>query len=188
MQEDIKKSLEVLRNGGVILYPTDTIWGLGCDATNPIAVKRIFEIKKRSDTKSLIVLIDHAARLSAYVEDIPDVAYDLLEVAEKPLTLILENAKNLAENVINTSDRSVGIRIPDDAFCQRLIQQFKKPIVSTSANIAGQSAPQNFDQINDEIIQAADYVVQYRQDDIAKAYPSSIIKIGAGGQVKIIRE
>lgn len=188
MQNDIKKSLEVLRSGGVILYPTDTIWGLGCDATNEKAVQKIYDIKKRADNKSMIILMDSENRLPAYVDDIPDVAYDLIELTEKPLTVIFEGAKSLATNVINKDDKSVGIRITKDKFSKELIQRFKLPIVSTSANISGEAAPSIFDEISDDIISAVDYVVEYRQNDYTKAKPSGILKIGKDSSVKIIRE
>lgn len=187
MQNDIKKALEVLQNGGVILYPTDTIWGLGCDATNKEAVDRIYKIKNRADNKSMIILMDHPGRMSSYLEDIPEVALDLMELAEKPLTVILEGAKNLAENVINQEDRSVGIRLPNDEFCQQLIQRFRKPIVSTSANISGNPTPAIFDEVDDEIKEMVDYIVKYRQEDINKAQPSGIVKIGKSSEVKVIR-
>jgi L-threonylcarbamoyladenylate synthase len=188
MQNDIKQALQVLRNGGVILYPTDTIWGLGCDATNKEAVKKIYEIKKRTDNKSLIVLMDSVNRLGSYVDDIPDVVYDMIEFSENPLTLILEGAKYLADNVINSEDNSVGIRIISEPFCNKLIQQFRKPIVSTSANISGEQTPAIFDEISDNIINSVDYVVNYRQNDLIKAKSSSIIKIGKNNSVKIIRK
>ena len=188
MHNDIKQALQILRNGGVILYPTDTIWGLGCDATNKEAVKKIYEIKKRTDNKSMIVLMDSVNRLSSYINDIPDVVFDMLEYSESPLTVILEGAKFLAENVINKSDNSVGVRIVNESFCNKLIQQFKKPIVSTLANISGEPSPFIFDEISDEIINSVDYVVTYRQDDLTKAKPSSIIKIGKDSSVKIIRK
>lgn len=188
MQADIKKALEVLRNGGVILYPTDTIWGLGCDATNAEAVKRIYAIKKRIDSKSLIILLDTENRLSSYVEVIPDVAYDLIDLSEKPITIIFEGAKSLAPNIINVEDNSIGIRVTKEQFTRNLIQQFRKPIVSTSANISGESSPANYSEISDEIINQVDYVVSYRQNDFTKSLPSSIIKIGKDSSVKIIRE
>lgn len=188
MHEDIIKSLEVLRSGGVILYPTDTIWGLGCDATNPDAVQKIYDIKKRADNKSMIILMDTVNKLSSYVDDIPDVAYDIIEFSEKPLTVILEGAKLLADNVVNKSDHSVGIRIIKEPFAFKLIQRFKKPIVSTSANISGNPSPSIFDEINSEIINQVDYVVNYRQDDISKSSPSGIIKIGRDLSVNIIRK
>lgn len=188
MTEDINKTLEVLRNGGVILYPTDTIWGLGCDATNAEAVKRIYEIKQRADNKSLIVLVDSVNRISSYVENVPDVALDLIDLATSPLTVIFEGAKNLATNVVNAEDQSVGIRVATDDFCPTLIQRFRKPIVSTSANISGQPAPACFDQIDQKIIDSVDYVVQHRQDDTTKHKASGIVKIGRNGEVKVIRE
>ena len=187
MIEDIKKSLEVLQNGGIILYPTDTIWGIGCDATNEEAVKKIYQIKKRSDTKSMILLIDRPERIPSYINTFPDIAWDLIEITDKPLTIIYPEAKNLAKNVVN-EDGTIGIRVSNDEFCQKLITRFKKPIVSTSANISGDLHPENFDSISEEIKSAVDYIVEYRQDDIQKAIPSGIIKIGISGEVKIIRK
>ncbi|MDA3893880.1 MAG: L-threonylcarbamoyladenylate synthase [Salinivirgaceae bacterium] len=188
MHNDIKKALEVLRNGGVILYPTDTIWGLGCDATNEEAVQRIYEIKQRADHKSMIILMDNINRLPSFVNDIPDVAYDVIEFSEKPLTIILEDAKALAKNVINKDDGSVAIRITKEKFTQQLIQQFKKPIVSTSANISGDPSPAIFDEISDKIISSVDYVVEYRQNDLSKSTPSGILKIGKNLSITIIRK
>jgi len=187
MNEDVVKALEVLQKGGVILYPTDTIWGLGCDATNEQAVKRIFEIKKREDSKSMLVLMENINLLDRYVEEVPEVAYDLIELSEKPITIIYSGAKNLAKNLL-AEDGSVGIRITSEAFTKRLIQRFKKPIVSTSANISGQPSPANFSEISQEIIEAVDYIVQYRQDDLESASPSSIVKLGSGGQIQILRK
>nr|WP_275123476.1 L-threonylcarbamoyladenylate synthase [Ancylomarina sp. DW003] len=187
MHNDIKKALEVLKSGGIILYPTDTIWGIGCDATNAEAVKRVYEIKQREDSKSMLVLMENPNRISSYVDDVPEIALDLLEVTNKPTTIIYSGAKNLANNLIN-SDGSIGIRITDENFTQQLIQRFRKPIVSTSANISGDAPAQNFMEINQDIIDAVDYVVEYRQDDITKAQASSIIKIGSDWGVQIIRE
>lgn len=187
MHNDIKKALEVLKSGGIILYPTDTIWGIGCDATNAEAVKRVYEIKQREDSKSMLVLMENPNRISSYVDDVPEIALDLLEVTNKPTTIIYSGAKNLANNLIN-SDGSIGIRITDEDFTQQLIQRFRKPIVSTSANISGDAPAQNFMEINQDIIDAVDYVVEYRQDDITKAQASSIIKIGSDWGVQIIRE
>jgi L-threonylcarbamoyladenylate synthase len=186
-KNDISKALEVLRSGGVILYPTDTIWGLGCDATNPEAVKKIYTLKKRADNKSMIILVDTPNRINSYIEEVPDIAFDLMELADKPLTLILEGAKNLAENVVNQEDKSIGIRVVNEAFCRQLIRQFKKPIVSTSANFSGEPSPAIFDEINETLISQVDYVVEYRQDDIKKAAPSGIIKVETNGGIKIIR-
>jgi L-threonylcarbamoyladenylate synthase len=186
MIEEIKKAVEVLQNGGIILYPTDTIWGIGCDATNPEAVKRVYEIKQRIDSKALLVLLDSENRLQQYVSEVPEVAWELIEVTDKPLTLIYSGAKNLAPNLI-ADDGSVGIRIANDEFCEKLIGRFKKPIVSTSANISGHSAPAIFDEISDDIKSGVDYIVQHRQDDISKKPASSIIKIDASGKFHIIR-
>ena len=187
MNDDIHKALEVLKKGGVILYPTDTIWGLGCDATNFDAVERIYDIKMRPDHKSLLVLIDDAGRIPSYVEHIPEVAWDLLEVADKPLTLIYPKAKNLAHNLVG-EDESIGIRVTSDLFCQKLIQRFKKPIVSTSANESGTPPPASFDEISDKIKDQVDYIVNWKQDDTSKKTPSGIIKLGPKGEIKIIRK
>jgi len=187
MIEDIKAALAVLQKGGVILYPTDTIWGLGCDAGNEEAVKRIYNIKNRIDSKSMLVLMENAALLERYVLEVPEVAYDLIELSEKPLTIIYDGAKNLAKNLI-AEDGSIGIRLTTEAFSSDLIRRFKRPIVSTSANISGKPSPACFDEIEQEIIDAVDYVVKYRQDDVQKAVPSGIIKLGRGGEIKIIRK
>lgn len=187
MHEEIKKALEVLRQGGIILYPTDTVWGIGCDATNEEAVQRIYDLKKRSDSKSMLVLIDTEGHLEQYVQEVPEVAWQLLEVAVKPLTIIYSGAKNLAANLIG-EDGSIGIRIPRDAFCQSLISRFRKPLVSTSANISGEVSPAVFSEIPDSIRRSVDYIVNWKQDDMSSAAPSSIIKLGPGGLVEIIRE
>jgi len=186
-RDDIKKCLEVLNNGGVILYPTDTIWGLGCDATNQEAVKKIFDIKKRAESKSMLVLMENINLLERYVDKAPDVAYDLIELTEKPLTIIYSGAKNLASGLI-AQDGSVGIRFTSEPFTSQLIQRFRKPIVSTSANISGMKSPAYFDEIDDEIINDVDYTVTYRQADKTPSSPSSIIKLGETGEVKIIRK
>lgn len=188
MQQDINKALEVLRNGGTFLYPTDTVWGLGCDATNQEAVSKIFKIKQRSDSKSLIILVDDVARIYSYIDEVPELAQQLIEYAEKPLTLILEGAKYLAPNVVNIEDNSVGIRVVKDEFCRQLIQRFRKPIVSTSANLSGQPTPQIFDEISEDIKDRVDYIVTHRQDDVKKALPSSIILLRKDSSVKVIRE
>lgn len=187
MKADIDKALEVLNKGGIILYPTDTIWGIGCDATNADAVKRIYELKQRADSKSMLVLLDNAARLASYVEEIPEVAYDLIDLTNKPLTIIYDGAKNMASNLI-AEDGSIGIRITAEEFSKTLCQRFRKPIVSTSANVSGEPSPASFADISDVIKSGVDYIVEYRQDDTKKAAPSGIIKLGAGGQVKVIRE
>lgn len=185
--DDIVKAIEVLRSGGVILYPTDTIWGLGCDATNPAAVKRIYEIKQREDAKSMLILMENPNLLNSYIAEVPEIAWDLIEVAESPLTIIYPGAKNIASNLL-ANDGSIGIRITNEAFTQQLIQRFRKPVVSTSANISGQKSPLNFVEISDEIKKSVDYIVSYRQDDLSRSNPSGIIKLGVGGQIEIIRK
>ena len=187
MEEDIKKCIEVLRNGGLILYPTDTVWGIGCDATNSEAVKKVYALKQRDDSKSLIVLFDNVQRICGYVDRMPDVAYDMIELSDKPLTLILDGAKNLASNLI-AADGSVGVRATNEKFSLDLCMRFRKPIVSTSANISGQPAAAIFSEISPEIIAGVDYVVDYRKDDVQKHKPSSIIRLQRNGMVKIIRD
>jgi L-threonylcarbamoyladenylate synthase len=186
MNEDLIKALEVLRNGGVILYPTDTVWGLGCDATNEEAVERIYRIKRRTDKKSMLVLMENPALLERYAGKVPEVAYDLVEITVTPLTIIYPKGKNLAANLL-ADDGSIGIRFTKESFSRELIYRFRKPVVSTSANISGQSAPAGFDEISDEIISAVDYAVNYRRDDQTPSRPSSIIKLGSGGEIEIIR-
>lgn len=187
MNEIIKKAVEILQQGGVILYPTDTIWGLGCDATNPTAVNRIYEIKQRQNSKAMLVLMDSNAKLQGYVSEVPDLAWDLIELSEKPLTIIYPKAKNLAENLV-AEDGSVGIRITRETFSKRLCEQFRKPIVSTSANVSGENSPKNFDEISEKIKNAVDYVVPLRQDENSTSKASSIIKLEINGEIKIIRE
>jgi L-threonylcarbamoyladenylate synthase len=187
MKDDINKALEVLRNGGVILYPTDTIWGIGCDATNAEAVQRIYEIKQREDSKSMLVLVHAEAMLPTYVGEMPEVAWELLEVATEPMTIIYPGARNLAPNLVS-ADGTIGIRVTPDAFCSQLISRFKKPIVSTSANISGQPSPGNFDEIDPALHDQVDYVVKWRQDDLARANPSSVIKLGPAGEIEILRK
>ena len=186
MHNDIKKALDVLHSGGVILYPTDTIWGIGCDATNPEAVKRVYEIKKREDSKAMLVLMENPNRLNSYVDEVPEIAWDLIDTNDQPMTLIYPGAKNFAPNLINT-DGTIGIRMTREEFTQNLIQRFKKPIVSTSANQSGESSPTNFDEIDEEIKEAVDYIVEYRQDDLSENKASSIIKLGLGGEIEILR-
>lgn len=187
MHNDLKKATEVLKNGGVILYPTDTIWGIGCDATNPEAVARIYQIKHREDSKSMLVLMENPALLERYVNDVPEVAWDLVEISTKPLTVIYPGAKNLAANLI-AEDGSIGIRFTKEEFTAKLLQRFRRPIVSTSANISGQKSPAFFDEISEEIKSQVDYVVEYRQNDTNPAQPSSIIKLWPGGRIDIIRK
>ena len=185
-KEEINKALEVLKSGGIILYPTDTIWGIGCDATNEDAVKKVFSLKGRDESKSLIVLLDNESKLQSYVQEVPEIAYDLIEYAEKPLTIIYSGAKNLAKNVIN-QDGSVGIRIVKHPFCQQLVQRFRIPVVSSSANVSGKPSPRNFNEIDEEIIRGVDYVVNLEQDDLTEKTPSTIMKLESGGRFSFIR-
>ncbi|ALO16288.1 L-threonylcarbamoyladenylate synthase [Salinivirga cyanobacteriivorans] len=187
MNEDIKKAKATLIAGGIICYPTDTIWGLGCDATNPEAVEKLFKIKKRDTSKSMLILLNDIGRVPSYIEEMPDVAYDLFETATSPLTLILPNAKNLAPNLI-ADDGSIAVRIIDHPWCNKLLQQFKKPIVSTSANFSGDSTAKIYDDISEQILSHCDYVAEYDRDNIISGKSSSIIKLGTGGEVEIIRE
>ena len=172
--------------GGLILYPTDTIWGIGCDATNEEAVRRVYELKRRSDHKAMLLLMDSSAKLNYYVQEVPDVAWDLIELADSPLTVIYNGARNVAPNLL-AADGSVGIRITQEEFSHKLCERFRKPLVSTSANVSGDPSPANFSEISETIKAGVDYIVRYRQDDLSKAAPSHIIKLGAGGLVKLIR-
>lgn len=187
LREEVKKACDVMARGGVILYPTDTIWGIGCDATNAEAVKRVYEIKQRTDSKALLVLVDTAVKVDFYVSEVPDVAWDLIELANKPLTIIYDHARNLAPNLL-AEDGSVGIRVTRERFSQQLCQRFRKAIVSTSANISGSPSPRTYADISEEVKEAVDYIVDFRREETAQAAPSSIIKLGAKGEVRIIRE
>lgn len=186
MDEDLKTAVEVLRRGGVIVYPTDTIWGIGCDATNQHAVTRIYEIKQRADNKSMLLLLDSADKLNQFVT-VPDIARELVDVTDKPLTIIYPGAVNIASN-LPADDGSIGIRITNDEFCCKLIRSLGKPIVSTSANVSGKPWPKVYNDIEKTILDSVDYVVKYRQNDTVKGKPSGIIKLGVHGEVKVIRE
>jgi len=186
MNEEIEKALEVLRQGGTILYPTDTIWGIGCDATNRDAVQKIYKIKERDDRKSMLVLIDNVSRLTYYISEVPEIAYELIDVSDKPLTIIYPEARHLPENLL-AEDGSLGIRITSDPFCKKLIGRCGKPIVSTSANLSGQPAPSNFSLIPEEIVKGVDHVVNWRREETAAAVPSSIIKLDNRGHIQILR-
>ena len=176
-----------MREGGVILYPTDTIWGIGCDATNEDAVRRVYEIKQRQDSKAMLVLVDSSVKVDFYVQDVPEVAWDLIDLADKPLTIIYSGARNLAANLL-AEDGSVGIRVTNEDFSKRICQQFPKAVVSTSAKKSGQPSPRNFSEISEEVKSAVDYIVGYRQEEMSNPKPSSIIKLDKGGVIKIIRE
>ena len=186
-EEDIKQAVDVMRKGGVILYPTDTVWGIGCDATNAEAVSKVYAIKQRDDSKALICLVDSDARLQRYVRDVPDVAWQLIDCCDRPTTLILDGAVNLALNLI-ADDGSIGIRITNEPFSKELCYRFQKAIVSTSANISGEPAAQNYRDIDPRIIEAVDYVCWSRRQEHQPHTPSSIIKLGRGGEVTIIRK
>lgn len=187
IKEEVRKASQVMKEGGVILYPTDTVWGIGCDATNPEAVKRIYEIKRRTDSKAMLVLVDSQAKVQFYVKEVPNVAWDLIDLATKPLTIIFDGARNLAENLL-AEDGSVGIRVTNEEFSKQLCFYFRKAIVSTSANISGQSSAAVFSEISEEIKNSVDYIVNYRRNETRHSKPSSIIKLGSKGEVKIIRE
>ena len=189
-EEDIKKAVETMRKGGVILYPTDTVWGIGCDATNAEAVKRVYEIKQRDDSKALICLVDSDARMQRYFRNVPDVAWQLVDSLKegdgKPTTLILDGAINLADNLI-AEDGSVGIRITNEPFSRELCFRFQKAIVSTSANISGEPAAQNYGDIDPRILEAVDYVCWSRRQEHKPHTPSSIIRLRENGEVEVIR-
>jgi len=185
--EDIRTAVQTLRQGGLILYPTDTIWGIGCDASNEEAVKRIFQLKQRADSKAMICLVDSANRMQRYLRQVPEVAWDIVEYADKPLTLILDGAVNLAPSLI-AEDGSVGLRVTRENISHELCYRFERAVVSTSANISGQPSPACFDEISNEIKQGVDYIMRSRQNDTSKGKPSQIIKLGLDGQVQIIRK
>ena len=184
---DLNQALETLKQGGLILYPTDTIWGIGCDATNAEAVEKIFALKGRDQHKSMIVLLHNDNQLASYVQEIPEIAYELIEVTDRPLTIIYSKAKNLPQNVI-AADGSIAIRIVDNPFCQQLLQRFRKPIISTSANISGAPSARYFDEISSEIKEGVDYSVQYGQEDKGDGRPSVIMKLDPSGKFEFIRK
>jgi len=186
-KEDIKNAIDAMKKGGVILYPTDTVWGLGCDATNAEAVAKIYKIKHRDDSKALICLADSVDRVQRYVRDVPSVAWDLMELSDKPTTVILDGAVNLAPNLI-AEDGSIGLRVTNEPFSKELCYRFQKAIVSTSANISGEPAAQNYCDISPEILEAVDYVCWTRRQEHKPHKPSSIIKLTKDGRVTIIRK
>ncbi|MDY3272072.1 MAG: L-threonylcarbamoyladenylate synthase [Prevotella sp.] len=186
-EDDIRNAVETMRRGGIILYPTDTVWGIGCDATNAEAVAKVYNIKHRDDSKALICLVDSESRLQRYVRDIPNVAWDIFELSVKPTTIVLDNAVNLAPNLI-ADDGSIAMRITKEPFSKELCYRYQKAIVSTSANISGEPAAQNFCDITEEIINAVDYVCWTRRQEHKPHTPSSIIKLTANGEVTIIRK
>lgn len=183
---EVHNAFEVIKNGGIILYPTDTVWGIGCDATNPEAIAKIYTLKQREDSKSMIVLMNGDKMMYNVFSAIPDLAWDLWDLSEKPTTLILDNPRNIAENLIAT-DKTLGVRIIKEPFCFKLLERMKKPIVSTSANISGMAAPKTFKEISPEIVKGVDYVVNLQRDKVCKN-PSTIIKLSLDNQVKVIRK
>lgn len=184
--DDIKKCMSVLQNGGIILYPTDTVWGIGCDATNEKAVEKIFTIKKRNEEKSMIILVAEEKDILQFTNHPDPVIFDYIKGIHKPTTVIYQGAKNLAPNLVN-KDGSVGIRIVKDVFCKELIKLFGKPIVSTSSNISGYPSPVFFEDIDIQIKSGVDYIVQHRQDDLTPSWPSTVIKLSTEGHIQIIR-
>lgn len=185
MIEEVKKCIHVFKKGGTILYPTDTIWGIGCDATNELAVKRVFEIKNRPSSKAMVILVAEPSQLEFYAS-VPEVAWDLVEFAENPLTIVYPNAKGVCKSLIS-EDGTIAIRVVKDEFCKMLINSLRKPLVSTSANISGEAAPAYFDEISEEIKSKVDYTVPLRQHETKKSKPSRIIKLGMNGSIEIIR-
>ena len=186
-KEELKKTLEVLKSGGIILYPTDTIWGIGCDATNDAAVEKIFKLKNRSESKSLITLVSDEAMLNRCVQNVPAVAWDIIEYSEKPVTIIYEKISRISEKAI-AEDGTAAIRLVKDSFCKMLIHKFGKPIISTSANMSDRPSPAVFNDIEHSILSGVDYVVKYRQQENTKHTASSIIRILNNGEVKVIRK
>ena len=182
---EIHNALKVIQNGGIILYPTDTIWGIGCDATNVEAVKKIYALKQREESKSMIVMMNGEKMMYNVFKDIPEVAWQILDLSEKPTTLILDNPRNIALNLIS-NDKSLGVRIVKEPFCFKLMERMKKPLVSSSANISGMFSPKSFKEISPEIINGVDYVVNLHREKICDK-PSTIIKLSLESKVKIIR-
>ncbi|MCD8101001.1 MAG: threonylcarbamoyl-AMP synthase [Alistipes sp.] len=187
MQEVIEKAVEVLRRGGLILYPTDTVWGIGCDATNSAAVEKVYALKGSQDKKRMLVLVDTVDNVSRYTGRVPEVAWQLMEFATGPLTLILPGACGVAPELV-PEENTLGVRVPDHEFCRSLLRKFRRPLVSTSANFSGEASPCRFGEINRGIIDGVDYVIPQQYEKGATGKPSSIVSIGPGGEVKVIRE
>jgi L-threonylcarbamoyladenylate synthase len=186
LNNEVAAALKIVQQGGIILYPTDTIWGIGCDATNTEAVKKIYRLKQRDEAKSMIILLDTDNKLPSYISDVPELAYDLIEFAENPLTLVMPGAKNISPALI-AADGSVGVRVSNYPFCQQLIQRLRKPLVSTSANISGKPSPQYFSQIDQEIIDGVDYVVDIDQHSMEIKNPSTIMRLAPNGSFEFLR-
>ena len=186
LRTESQNTLETLKKGGIIVYPTDTVWGIGCDATRPGAIERIFKLKQRSESKSLVCLVSDLNMLEQFVEKVPKAAYDIMKFSEGPVTIVYDNPIRVAEEVI-ADDNTLAIRVVEDDFCRFLLRKLKRPIISTSANISGQKTPQNFQEINPDILGGVDYVVNLHRDRKAKK-PSTIIKLTQDGKVTVIRE
>ncbi|GGC94297.1 translation factor Sua5 [Flavobacterium lutivivi] len=186
INQEVYKAFEIIQNGGIILYPTDTVWGIGCDATNAEAVKKIYALKQREESKSMIVLMNGEKMMYNVFKEIPEVAWQILDLSEKPTTLILDNPKNIAPNII-ADDNTLGVRLVKEPFCYKLMERMKKPLVSTSANISGMPTPKSFKEISPEILNGVDYVVNLHHEKICDK-PSTIIKLTNDNQVKIIRK
>ncbi len=186
INQEVQKAFEVIANGGIILYPTDTVWGIGCDATNELAIKKIYTLKKRAESKSMIVLMNGEKMMYQVFKNIPEVAWQIIDLSEKPTTLILDKPQHIAKNII-AEDETLGVRIVKEPFCFKLMERMKKPLVSTSANISGMPTPKSFKEIAPEIIKGVDYVVNLHQEKICDK-PSTIIKLGLDNQVKVIRK
>lgn len=185
-EEDIREAVDILKKGGLILYPTDTVWGIGCDATNPDAVKRIYQLKKREDAKSMLVLVDSDGMLQRTVADIPEIAWELLDTAVNPMTIIYDHPRGVAPNLI-APDGSLGVRITSERYSSELCRRLRRPIVSTSANISGEKTPKTFAEIADSVREGVDYVAEYRREDNTPHVPSNIIKLSEGGLFTVIR-
>ena len=182
----MEQIIQTLKSGGTILYPTDTIWGIGCDATNIDAIEKIFEIKKREKTKSMIILVESEKRLQDLV-DVPEMAWEIIDLSEKPVTLIYDNPRNLPKEIL-AEDGSIGIRLVKDDFCKKMISKLNKPLISTSANFSGEKSPMKFSDISHEIVDAVDFVVEENQDKVSEYSGSSIIRVWSDGRIKVIRE
>ena len=183
---DVDRACKVMQEGGIVVFPTDTIWGIGCDATNADAVARVYEIKRRADHKALITLVPDAGWVERYVEEVPDVAWELLDVAVDPMTIVYDRGKNVATNLMG-EDGSIGLRVTSEFYSRELCRRLRKPVVSSSANVSGDPSPMCFAEISKEILDAADYVAMYRRDDKGGIKASTVIRLGAGGLIKILR-
>jgi len=187
MEEEVKKAIEVLKKGGIIIYPTDTVWGIGCDATNDKAVQKIFRLKKRMNHKAMIVLICAAENINTIVEEVPDLAFDLMESWNKPLTIVYDNAKNLAKRLIS-SDKTIGVRVTKNAFNQAIIKGLGHPLVSTSANFSGKETPLFFNNIDKKLLESVDYVVDFERNISSEPKPSTVIRIHPDGDFDVLRK